>query len=205
LKSNLIIRQNGPQIFSNRDLASSEIRTALKLGQFCPMPKLTKDNKRVIIARNTTTDTSDYNYVDCIKAMLMILDARYVMFDEDEKLAESDILIIDMKFYTYKHFLGLMKNPKTTFLYFKYIQETVPIATLGAHFINPSGIVERVMSIIRPFLRKEVAESFRFHSDGFESLHKVVPKEVLPIEYGGELGAIDEIYEKYLTSIESKR
>lgn len=135
----------------------------------------------------------------------MMLDARYSMLDGENLLADADILVIDMKNYTFRHFLNEARNHKTLFLYFKYIQEAVPIATRAAHILNPSWVADRMMSLIRPLLRKEVAESFQFHSRGLETLHKCVPKENLPDEYGGSLGPVEELYEKWTKTFESKR
>lgn len=133
-----------------------------------------------------------------------MLDVRYSLLDED-KLADSDILILDLQKYTFRHFLNDARNPKTLFLYFKYIQETVPIITTAAHILNPSWVVDRLMSLIRPFLRKEVADSFRFHSSGTESLHNFVPKEILPVDYGGNLGNLDDLHQEWMNTFESKR
>jgi CRAL/TRIO domain len=136
--------------------------------------------------------------------LLMMLDARYSMLDEDGKYAVDDVLIIDLKGYTFKHFLNAARNSKTIFLYFKYSQETVPIPTRSCHILNSSTVVNSFMSLIRPMLRKEVAESFQFHSDNLENLHKSVPKEVLPQEYGGEI-PMDNLHHEWMTIFESKR
>jgi hypothetical protein len=137
--------------------------------------------------------------------MLMILDARYAMFDEGDKLCDADILVLDLNGYNFKHFLNAMRHPKTIYLYFKYIQEAVPVATVAAHILNPSWAVDRFMSFIRPILKKEVAESFRFHSNGLDDFHETVSKDVLPKEYGGNLGSINDIHQTWMEQFQSKR
>lgn len=173
--------------------------------QICPLPKLTSDNRRVLFVRYTTSDTSQFCCVDVIKMLLMMLDARYAMRDESGQLADSDILVLDLKEYTFKHFLNVVRNIKMVFLYFKYIQESVPVATLSAHVLNPSWVTHKFMALIKPILRKEVADSFRFHAQGLESLHEVVPKEVLPSEYGGDLGSINDLHSEWMKIFEDKR
>jgi hypothetical protein len=137
--------------------------------------------------------------------LLMMLDARYAMHDGDNKLADADILVIDLRGYNFKHFLNAARHVKTIFLYFKYIQESVPVATTAAHILNPSWVVDKFMALIRPMLKKEVAESFRFHSQGLESLHEFVPKEILPSEYGGDLGSINDLHADWMKEFENKR
>lgn len=172
--------------------------------QFVPLPKMTDDNKRIIFIRFTTSDTSHYNCVESIKMMLMMLDARFSMLDGD-KLADSDILIIDLEKYSCRHFLNEARNPRTLFLYFKFIQEASPVMTKAAHILNPSWVADRFMSLVRPLLRKEVAESFQFHSKGAETLHKFVPKELLPKEYGGNMGSMDDLHQEWMKTIGSRR
>lgn len=158
-----------------------------------------------MFARFTTSDTSEYSVVDAIKMMLMALDARYVTPDDGEKLADGDILILDMNGYTFNHFLEAARNPKSIFLYFKYVQETVPIETKAAHILNPSWIVDKFMALIRPVLKKEVADSFRFYSNGIEDLYESVPREVLPNEYGGSAGSIEDLHKAWMEVFLSKR
>lgn len=138
--------------------------------------------------------------------MLMMLDVRYIMPDaDDNQLANADILILDLNGYNLKHFLSAAKNPKVLLLYFKYVQETVPVFTTAAHILNPSWVVDRFMALIRPILKKEVADSFRFHYSGLDSLYEDIPRELLPTEAGGSLGPIDEIHKKWMQTFEAKR
>lgn len=170
--------------------------------QFCPLPKLTEDNRRILLIRYK--NSNPHSCVDVIKMLLMMLDARYSMLDEDGKLAEDDVLIIDLKGYTFKHFFNAARNSKTIFLYFKYSQETVPIPTRSCHILNSSIVVNSFMSLIRPMLRKEVADSFQFHSGSFENLHKSVSKEILPKEYGGNI-PMDDLHQEWMEIFSSKR
>lgn len=125
--------------------------------------------------------------------------------DENDSLAADDILIIDLNGYTFKHFLSAAKNPKSLFLYFKFIQEVVPIPTFAAHILNPSWVVNRFMSLIRPILNKNVADAFQFHYNGYDKLYSSVPKELLPNEYGGNAGPIDDLHKNWMLLVESKR
>lgn len=44
-----------------------------------------------------------------------------------------------------------------------------------------------------------------FHTNGFDSLHEFVSKDVLPHEYGGNLGPIKDIHKDVLKRFEAKR
>lgn len=59
------------------------------------------------------------------------------------------------------------------------------------------------MTLIRPFVKKELYDVMHFHTDGFESLYEHVPKDILPLEYGGDAGKIDDFYKEWLQIVES--
>lgn len=61
------------------------------------------------------------------------------------------------------------------------------------------------MSIIRPFLKKEVAKLLHVHKAGSETLFDFVPRELLPIEYGGTNGSIKELKVEWKKRLESHR
>jgi hypothetical protein len=60
------------------------------------------------------------------------------------------------------------------------------------------------MTIIRPFVKKELFENMHFHTNNYETLYEFIPQELLPNEYGGSYGTIDEIYEDNLKYVFEK-
>lgn len=148
---------------------------------------------------------TNYDNIYVLKMMLAMLDVRYIISDGDNVISADDILVIDLSLYNFRHFLNGVKNIKMIMLYFKYIQEAVPIPTRACHILNPSWVFDKFMALIRPALRKEVADMFQFHSKGSEDLHKYIPKEVLPEEYGGTQGSINDLHTDWMKIFESKR
>jgi len=203
LKSNLQMRKNGSQIFFNRDVLSPAIQAVSKYVQLVPLPKLTDDNKRIVFIRFATNDTSQFNLEELLKMLLMALDARCSMLDGD-KLAEADICIIDLKHHSIRHLIEAAKNTRALLHFAKYVEESVPIITKVTHILNASWIIDRFMSLIRPFSKKDASEYCRFHSK-LETLHKFVPKELLHSEYGGSIGAINDLHRDWWKLVESKR
>ena len=45
-------------------------------------------------------------------------------------------------------------------------------------------------NMAKPFLHERTTEAIIFHED-YNSLHKYVDKKILPKEYGGEIGPLD--------------
>lgn len=65
-----------------------------------------------------------------------------------------------------------------------YMQEGLPIRNLGFHFINPAPFMDKLLSLIKPFIHKEFADRLYVHPT-LESFHAFVPPRILPREYEG--------------------
>jgi ADP-glucose pyrophosphorylase len=61
------------------------------------------------------------------------------------------------------------------------------------------------MTIIRPFVKKELLEVKHFHTSGYESLFEFIPKEFFPNEYGGNAGSTDKLYKENLEILEKHK
>lgn len=137
---------------------------------------------------------------------LMIFDARFTMYDDyDATIASGEYFIIDGAGLSFRHFLQVVKNISTVRLYLRYLQEAAPFVIKNLHFVNGSSIVNRFFSLIKPILKKELLEVIHFHTHGFDSLHEFVSKDVLPEQYGGSLGPIEDIHKDVLKRFVAKR
>lgn len=134
----------------------------------------------------------------------MMGDVRYITPDTIG-LTEGEIGIMDFKGFTYRHFLKVATNLSSTRLYLKYVQEAVPFRIHQNHFINCSPALTKIMTLLRPFIKKELFDAMHFHTSGYESLYEYVPKENLPEEYGGDVGKIDDIYNEWYKVVETQK
>lgn len=121
-----------------------------------------------------------------------------------KKIDSREISIVDLQGYGMKHFvksaasLSLMKN------YTKYVQEAAPLKIVQSHFINCPPVFINFFSLIKSFITKEVLETIKFHSS-IESLLDVIPRELLPPEYGGTALRLDELNGDWIKLVERKR
>lgn len=65
-------------------------------------------------------------------------------------------------------------------LYFKYTQEAHPIRAKQIHVYNCTSLLNRIMSLIKPLLKPEVAARFHFHEPDSDTLFEFVPRDMLP-------------------------
>lgn len=64
------------------------------------------------------------------------------------------------------------------------------------HIVNVSPIVDTIINFVRPFLKEKIRQRIHFHST-LDSLYKFVPQKMLPKEYGGEAGTVEELTGKF--------
>jgi CRAL/TRIO domain len=206
LKHGLELRSTAPYLFTDRDLLSKEIQTACSTFQFCPLRKLTKENHKITIIRFHKCDGRLYDSVQVFKTALMMFDANFTSYDNGgDGLVEGEIFILDVGGFSFRQFLDLSRNAKTLLLYVKFLQEAVPMRLICNHITNMSSLIDGVMKLVKPILSKEVNEVVHFHKVGSDTMLEHIEKEVLPIDYGGENGTIDEHYKDWLKVFEMKR
>lgn len=72
------------------------------------------------------------------------------------------------------------------------MQEAYPVKLKEVHIVNVSPLVDTIINFVRPFLKEKIRQRIHFHSN-LESLYKFVPQKMLPKEYGGEAGTVEEL------------
>ena len=135
----------------------------------------------------------NYNASDVIKLVLMIGDIR--LFAEEIGVA-GDIYILDATGVNATHFAKF--TPTLIKKFAICVQEAYPVKLKEIHIVNVSPFVETIVNFVKPFIKEKIRNRIHFHSgDSYESLHKRIPKEILPEEYGGTAGKIQDFHGKF--------
>lgn len=165
----------------------------------------TPDNFKVVIARLKHSDPSEINLNDLFKMYLMTCDVRFHLPIEDyRKMEFGEIVIFDMKNFTLKHLTRAVIS--TLRLISKYLQTSHPVRLVQLHVINCSPAVTKATMFIRPFLYAKLYNCLHFHQAGsLENLYKSVPREMLPLDYGGQAASISELMKYYHGVLDSYR
>lgn len=66
-------------------------------------------------------------------------------------------------------------------------------------------MIDRIMSFIRPLMRKEVQNALKFHLPAADTLFEFIPKEMVPKEYGGDGPSVDFLKERIDKLLTTKR
>jgi hypothetical protein len=169
----------------------------------CGLPKMTKNNERVAIQRLIDFNPDKFDIIDFFRTGLLFTDLGSTELIEN-KLNDAEVTIFDPKGSSSKHVFKIIANFSAVKTFIKYAQEAIPLKLSANHFVNCSPFFMKLISMCRPFLKKEVNDSLHFHST-YDSLYEFIPREILPFEYGGEAGKIDDIFRKNLELMESRK
>lgn len=190
-----------PEFFSNRDVSRPELRDILEYARFPPLPGLTLNGRRVIVMRANADDgLLRYNVSDAMKLVMMIGDIR---LKEEQTGVAGDVYILDASVATPAHFAKFTPSLVKKFLV--CVQEAYPVKLKEVHVVNVSPLVDTIVNFAKPFLKEKIRNRIFIHADGMETLYKYIPKEILPEEYGGYAGPLDNIHNEWVKKMESYR
>ncbi|XP_042230145.1 alpha-tocopherol transfer protein-like isoform X5 [Homarus americanus] len=190
-----------PEWYKNRDPQDKKMRAILELGLLLPLDGLSVRGARVVLARPTLRDPNTTDMNDSAWAILLMME---VLLAEDETVAITGVeMILDGSSMTLQHTaqmnLTILKKASTI------MQEGYPMRPKGLNYINTPAAFDTVFNIFKTFMKEKMKRRTHFHGSDLDSLHKEVPKEVLPVEYGGTNGTIEDIKKYWLQRVDARR
>ncbi|XP_012057284.1 PREDICTED: alpha-tocopherol transfer protein-like [Atta cephalotes] len=190
------VRTHVPEFFSNRDpINNKEFKKATETVTDQILEGTTSEGYKILYGRLLDIEPSHFVYNDVMKLFNMVLD----LWLYTEGTCNGHILLIDMKNISFGHVGRLSPMGLKKFLY--YLQEGLPVRLKGMHFMNASPVVDVILNMMRPFMKKQLLDMFHMHTTS-DTLAKFVPLEVLPNEAGGQAGPIQELHNKQMKKLE---
>uniref|UniRef100_A0A182RXP4 CRAL-TRIO domain-containing protein n=1 Tax=Anopheles funestus TaxID=62324 RepID=A0A182RXP4_ANOFN len=171
-------RSSCKNLFGNRNLETSAIQMAMDVLDLAILPELTPEGYRVMLAKIVDPDASKFSLSSLLTFAIMCVDIQLW----EEGCNNGSILIIDMDGIHLGHLPKLGIFTLKDLLYF--IQEGLPIRLKGLHLVNVVPFIDRIMTMIRPFMKKELLEIFHLHTS-LQTLYPYIPQHLLPSDYGG--------------------
>ncbi|XP_063709295.1 uncharacterized protein LOC134837834 [Culicoides brevitarsis] len=186
--------------FGSRDVTGQDVKTAHDIFTMIPLPQLTKEGHKVILARLHNTDPSKFDLAQCLKLFSMFCDTMLL----EEGCMEGHVIILDLTNVTLGHVARLSVIAIKNFLY--YLQEALPFRLKGLHFINIVPFVDKIVFLMKPFMKKELWDVFHLHST-MKTVYEKVDMNVFPEDYeGGQEKPIKFFHEKcYQHLVESRK
>ncbi|KOB73495.1 Uncharacterized protein OBRU01_10660 [Operophtera brumata] len=190
-----------PEFFGNRDPFDENIQEILKLGVFLPLKKsMPEDSPRACLSRVGPYCThSQRSLTDFVKVSLMILEI--LLLEDDNVTISGEDVIVDL------NGLGLSMIWQWTPAFAKKTtscsEKALSVRLKSLHLLNAPYGLGGALAIFKMFLGAKIRNRIFSHSK--DTLHDKIDKSILPEEYGGTDGTVQELIDYWKAKMESHR
>ncbi|XP_055622721.1 uncharacterized protein LOC129766230 [Toxorhynchites rutilus septentrionalis] len=196
------VRTLSPELIRARDPENPKTRNIIRLGIAVPLPNTeTPDSPRIILIRPAVYDPAEVSIEDLIRVSTMTTDV--MMIEDDSFVISGQIGILDVSDVTMAHFLQF--TPGYVKKMVMMSQDASPLRQKGFHYINTPNGFEIVFNMFKSFMSEKNKSRLYVHGHDFESLYRHVPQRLLPNEYGGEAGSLQDIISQWEQKLVSYR
>lgn len=126
-----------------------------------------------------------------------------LMREDDNYMIAGQIGVLDCSGVTMAHFKQF--NPTFIKKITLMSQEASPTRQKGFHFINTPFGFDSVFNVFKGFINDKNKTKLYVHGSNLNSLYKVIPRKLMPKEYGGEAGSLESIVNSWEKRIVSYR
>ncbi|KAJ8954256.1 hypothetical protein NQ318_005852 [Aromia moschata] len=178
-----------PDIFGNRNPQDSAVRVAMNTLLVTVLPKQTPEGYSIIFFKIMDSNPDNYSFPLSVR----VFDMATMLDLHKNGPSKGMIILVDMKGVMLGHMLKLSVVVMKKFMY--YLQEAMPIRLKSMEFFNIVPFMDKILAIMKPFMKKELLGSLYLHTDQ-EELHKRIPRDLLPQDYGGSCETLQILLEK---------
>lgn len=182
------VRTHAPELFSERTLQCQDVADSItKVTQQLVLPGKATDGSTVTFMKLKDTNPRSYSFTHAAKAWCAIMEAWVARNGTEDGL----ICVMDVKGVSLGH---LAVNLTVMAKFFVYFQEALPVKIKGLVFINATSIMDQILSLIKPFMKKEVVSLIKTYKTK-DGLKEILDKKHIPSDYGGGEKSIDDLAE----------
>ncbi|XP_076670789.1 uncharacterized protein LOC143370057 [Andrena cerasifolii] len=193
------IRSLVPEFFSNRDpLGLKELRQAFNVAAVVGLPDVSKQGHTILYGKLIDPDPARYSFEDITKYFFMVSD----LVGLKTGTCDGYIFIGDATDVSLGHVSRI--SPIVMKKLVTYVQEAIPVRLKAIHFINTPPVMDAILNMAKPFMRKEFWNMTHLHSS-LKTLEEFISLDVLPDEVGGKAGSISKLHEEQMAEISNKR
>ncbi|GAB1866003.1 Alpha-tocopherol transfer protein-like [Camponotus japonicus] len=186
-----------PEVFTTRDpLADCVVRINTYM-QFVTLPKLTPENYRITVFRWLHSDSSVFDIYDLIKYYCMITETRI-----EEDIVNSDVLIYDCTNMTFSH---VLKYTPVAVKKIDTILESYGSRIKAIHVINAPSFIDVLVTLVKSVMKAKFINRIHLYTSGIESIYGIIPRSLLPEEYGGEQPSLSILLDMWNAKLMERR
>ncbi|KAF8778768.1 clavesin-2-like isoform X1 [Argiope bruennichi] len=165
-------------VFADHNVSST--REALQSGFGSHLPYRDEEGTAVLLVKTSNWDTNKYDTIGIFNSITaMVMKA----IDDPATQVCGVHLLIDVSGMSLQHVRCL--TARYLYLVSQGVQNTIPIRYKAIHIFNASVVFRYIWAVLKLFLTDKIRNRIYFHNDN-KSLQKLIPKAILPTEYGGD-------------------
>lgn len=191
-------KSSAPEWFANQDPLLPELQSLLKTGVFLPLRQRDSEGRLVVLLRVAAHDPAIQKQDDVYKIGTMVLDLALL---EEDTSVYGVAAIFDMDGFSLRHAreLTLRMITRTVSSWKIY-----PVRMRTLDCVNPPCYMNVVINIFRSLMTQKLKDRIHVHKDK-DALHSVIPKEILPEEYGGSGGKLQDLIDYWHKKVSDSR
>ncbi|XP_025414704.1 alpha-tocopherol transfer protein-like [Sipha flava] len=187
------LKTETPEFFANRDITRPELVNALNTLDYGCLPTRNPNGYQIIYHKLRLFEANKYVFNDGVKLLVMAMDACFKV----DGTCPGYIFLFDMRGVRLGHLTRLSISSLRKF--FTFIQEGLPVRLKGIHVLNTQSIVDKIMILVKPFMKKELLSMVHFYTErDHEKIYDILPKECLLEDYGGLSQSIEKSHAHFV-------
>merc|ERR1719361_1753560 len=192
-------RTNSPEWFENLDIQDERISELILSGYLFVLPQRDASGRRVVFSRAASLDASKFTAADVIRAHLLTFEC--LLFDEECQI-NGLTYIMDEQNTNWSHIT--IWTPSEVTKAFTCSEKSIPIRHRQVNFIGLPWAMSLVFRFAKSLLSTKLRKRL-FTWPDFDKVKEFVPSSILPNEYGGQGGSVEEMAEAWHKELEERR
>lgn len=196
------LKSAAPEFFTNRDPLDPSMQAMLKAGIFLPLRNcVTEDGPRPCLVRMSEQYKSKRPLSDLIKISFMF--AELMLLEDDNFNIAGQIVLVDLS----DTGLTLLTqfSPSVARKTFLYAERALTVRMKSIYVLNMSRGLKATLNVIKMLLGQKIRNRLQIYDENYGKLYNYVPESILPAEYGGDMGDVQELTDYWKTKMESYR
>ncbi|KAK7863563.1 hypothetical protein R5R35_011186 [Gryllus longicercus] len=182
-----------PALFQRRDPRGERLQRAMDILHVFPLPRLTAAGHRVTVHRMAPALVKAARAagagagppVDVGALVQLIFLVGEVRIREEPGAFAGDIFLFDFSGFAASHCAQVLANASLVRDALVAVQEAFPQRMHAIHLFNMHPAMEKILAFVKTIMKEKVRNRFHIHTT-VESLHRHVPRAMLPRALGGE-------------------
>lgn len=181
-----------PEWYMSKDLFRPELKELLDMGVFLPLRKPDSQGRLVIMLRGTAHDPRRHQISDIVKIGMMATEIAIKNYTAASVYGCS--VFVDVSNPTMR--IAVQLRPQIIMNLVHMWQSCYPLRVQSMTMVNAPEYVEVVTKIFRSFMTEKMKNRFHICTrKTMQNCFKDIPDNILPFEYGGSGGTLQELTE----------